>query len=62
MTEIEVLNNIATDLHSININLQTITVLLFLFLVFKNMGTSNSILSDISNHLKQIYILLKDKS
>ena len=62
MTEIEVLNNMATSLRDISINLQTITVLLFLFLVFKNMGTSNSILSDISNHLKQIYILLKDKS
>ena len=62
MIEIEVLNDIAASLHSISINLQTITVLLFLFLVFKNMGTSNSILSDISNHLKQIYILLKDKS
>jgi len=62
MIEIEVLNDIAASLHSISINLQTITVLLFLFLVFKNMGTSSSVLSDISNHLKQIYILLKSKS
>jgi len=62
MTEIEVLNNIATYLHDISINLQTITVLLFLFLVFKNMGTSSSVLSDISHHLKQIYLLLKNKN